>query len=227
MIGDYTKVYASISSGYRVPSLYQLYSEFGNRKLAPEESTSYETGIQYFSDKLKARFTGFIRDGRNVFFFYTDPVNFTSQYRNGDRQHDLGFESEASVRFSDAFKLDVNYTFTDGELSTSVNGKDSSFNNLYRRPKNVLNLSLSWSGIESLSVISRLRVVSKSYEPVYMQPSYLVKGYFTLGLYAGYRVNENLSVFTDIENITDEKYFETRGLNSRSFSMNAGIKVTL
>lgn len=36
------KIFANISSGYRVPSLYQLYSEFGNKDLKPETSTNLE-----------------------------------------------------------------------------------------------------------------------------------------------------------------------------------------
>ncbi|MEP6926823.1 MAG: TonB-dependent receptor, partial [Ginsengibacter sp.] len=36
LINNHYKIYANVSSGYRVPSLYQLYSEYGNKNLKPE-----------------------------------------------------------------------------------------------------------------------------------------------------------------------------------------------
>ena len=47
IINHHYKIYANISSGYNVPSLYQLYSEYGNKNLKPEVTTSYEVGTQF------------------------------------------------------------------------------------------------------------------------------------------------------------------------------------
>ena len=33
LVNDHFKIYGNLSSGYRVPSIYQLYSEYGNKKL--------------------------------------------------------------------------------------------------------------------------------------------------------------------------------------------------
>jgi len=40
------KVLASYSTAYITPSLYQLYSEYGNTHLTPEESSTVEAGFQ-------------------------------------------------------------------------------------------------------------------------------------------------------------------------------------
>ncbi len=69
LINHHYKIYANISSGYNVPSLYQLYSEYGNKNLKPQITTSYEAGLQYFTDKVNARATGFIREGKDIFLF--------------------------------------------------------------------------------------------------------------------------------------------------------------
>src|SRR5690606_19659907 len=167
-------------------SLYQLYSEFGNRDLEPELTTSYEAGIQYLSEKINARVTAFIRDGQDIFLFYSDPVTYASHYINGDKQHDIGFETEAKVQITEAIDVSANYTFTDGEITTNISGSDSSYFNQYKRPKSIVNLSLSWKATEVLSFNASLRAVSKSFEPLYMQPPYELKGFYTLNFYGQY-----------------------------------------
>ena len=103
LIDQHYKVYANLSSGYRVPSIYQLYSEYGNKNLKPEVTTSFEAGAQLSSEKIKARITGFIRDGKDVFYFYTDPVTYAGKYINADKQHDYGIETRSLIPFFSRF----------------------------------------------------------------------------------------------------------------------------
>ena len=86
------KLFANLSSGYRTPSLYQLFSEYGNRDLKPESAFTFEGGVQYFSadNKFTGRLTGFKRDVKDVIFFYFNPSTFQSQYINQDKQKDHG-----------------------------------------------------------------------------------------------------------------------------------------
>ena len=228
LLKDRYKIYVNISSGYRVPSIYQLYSEYGNKNLEPEISTNYEAGVQYFSDKINARITGFVRDIKDVFYFYFDPATFTNKYINADQQHDYGIETEATINFSDAFSASANYTYVDGNISTK-NGlnKDTSYFNLYKRPKNVLNISLNYQATKSIYVSTALKVVSKAFEPQYMNVPFELKGYYTVGFYGQYKFNKNLSAFADLQNITDQQYFVTRGFTTKGFNANAGVKVRL
>ena len=99
-IDENTRVFVNISSAYKIPSLYQLYSEYGNKNLKPEESNNYELGVQSFSNDKKnsLRIVGFKRDIRHLIIFYTDPASFASQYINRDKQKDYGFEFENHYR---------------------------------------------------------------------------------------------------------------------------------
>ncbi len=224
-INDKYKVFASVSSGYRVPSLYQLYSEYGNAGLKPENTLSYEAGVQYFDGTVKAGITGFKRSGKDVFLFYSDPVTYAGKYMNGDKQNDYGIEAEAAFQINNKLSASVNYTFVDGEITTQNNGKDSSYFNLYKRPKNTLNLRVNYQPVKDLTMIASLKAVGKSYEPVYMAKPYELKGYYTLGFYAGYSINKMVSLFADLQNITDQEYFVTRGYNSKRFNVNGGVKL--
>jgi vitamin B12 transporter len=126
VINNHYKIYANVSSGYRVPSLYQLYSEYGNQNLKPEVTTSYEAGAQYYSENINARVTGFIRNGKDVFLFYTDPNTFASKYINGDKQQDYGVETEATIHFTPQLSAVFNYTYVDGKITTQeFPGKDT------------------------------------------------------------------------------------------------------
>jgi vitamin B12 transporter len=228
LIDDHYKIYVNIASGYRVPSLYQSYSEFGNRKLKPEVSTNYETGVQYYSDKINVRVTGFMRNIKDVFYFYTNPTTYASKYINADKQNDYGIETEATIRFSKPFSASLNYTYVDGKISTTnANAKDTSFFNLYKRPKNVFNLFLNYQATKDLFLSATFKAVSKAFEPQYNGPSYELKGYYTLGFYSQYNFNKAVNIFGDFQNITDQKYFVTRGFTTKGFNFNAGIKISL
>ncbi len=216
LIKDHYKIYANISSGYRVPSLYQLYSEFGNKDLKPEITTSYETGVQYYSDKINAGITGFIRNGRDVFLF-------SNKYINGDKQHDYGIETEATLNFTAGLKASLNYTYVNGEISTTNNsGKDTSFFNLYKRPKNIFNLSLNYQATKDFFVSTSLKAAGKAFEGPYQ-----LNAYYTLGFYGQYSFDKKFTVFADLQNITNQKYFETRGFTTKRFNANGGVRISL
>ncbi len=227
VINDHYKIYANISSGYRVPSLYQLYSEYGNKNLKPEITTSYEAGLQYYSEKINARATGFIRDGKDVFLFYSDPVTYASNYINGDKQHDYGIETDATVKLTPQFSASFNYTYVDGKITTKNTSKDTSFFNLYKRPKNILNLSLNYNVTKELYLSTHFKTVSRAFEPQYQAAPYELKGYYTLDFYGRYKFNNKFSIFADLQNITDQKYFVTRGFSTKGFNANTGLQLSL
>jgi outer membrane receptor protein involved in Fe transport len=72
-----------------------------------------------------------------------------------------------------------------------------------------------------------LKIVSKAFEPQYMNTPFELKGYYTLGFYGQYKFNKSFSAFADLQNITDQQYFVTRGFSTKGFNVNAGVKVSL
>ena len=228
LIKSHYKIFANISSAYRAPSLYQLYSQYGNRDLKPEQSVNYEAGFQYYSTRINARIMGFARNISDVLYFYTDPVTYSSKYINADKQKDYGIETEATINFSSSFSAALNYTYVDGKIATKdFSGKDTSYFNLYKRPKSVLNVSLNYQVTKELFLSTQIKTVSKAFEPQYMGPNYELKSYYTLGFYGQYLFNKNFSVFADFQNVTDQKYFVTRGYTTKGFNMTGGVKMKL
>jgi len=223
LINDHLKLFVNAASAYRVPSLYQLYSEYGNRSLKPETSLNFEAGAQYTNQYLNARITAFQRKISEVFFFYTDPNTYQSFYINEDKQDDHGVEAELAVNLG-KWNFSANYTYVDGKITTAApTGKDTSYSNLYRRPKNSFNIQVGWQATSHLYIKTHLRTAGEFFEPVYGKPPIEMKGYYLWDAFAQYQFNKVLRVFAGFYNITDQKYFESRGFNSKPFNWSAGI----
>lgn len=222
------KVFANVSSGYRVPSLYQLYSEYGNKDLKPEESSSFEAGTQYLTENLNARIVFFSRRIKNVFTFFTDATTFASRYVNADEQRDHGLELEFKTSINNLADIQANYTYVMGKLESKTDGgKDTSFSNLYKRPAHALNLAIGVAPLKSLYFSTSIRAVSHSFDPQFGASPFRLHGYYTLNLYGAYTFIKSLKLFADLQNITDQKYFDQRGFTTKRFNINAGINVML
>lgn len=223
-IDENTKLFVNISSGYKIPALYQLYSQYGNKSLKPESSVTYELGLQTQSDdkKVALRFAGFKRDIRNLIIFYTNPSTYASQYLNRDQQHDYGFEVESNISLGNMGAWSNNLTFVEGE------GKENGakINNLYRRPKFSFNSTVTLHPVKSLTVIPAFRYVGSRLKGPYDLGPDEQPAYYTLDLFAAYDLKK-LRLFLDLHNLTDQQYFDIVGYNSKRFNMMAGISVNL
>ena len=217
------KIFANISSGYRVPGLYQLYSEFGNKSLQPETSVNIEGGLQFLKQNINARVVLFSRNIKNVFAFYTNPSTYAGIYINEDKQQDHGIETELYVKW-DKISIAANYTYIKGKLSTKdFSGRDTAYNNFYRKPGQSFNFTISWQAMKTLFVSAHLKAVSKFYEAAFAAAPYVMKGYYIVDLYSEYRLNKKFKFFADVQNVTGQKYFDIRGFNSKQFNWNTGI----
>ena len=220
-----SKLFVNISSAYKIPSLYQLYSDYGNKNLKPESSTTYELGLQTQSTdrKMSIRFVAFKRDIKNLIIFYTAPVTYASQYINRDQQHDYGFEVESSIQLSTFGSWNNNFSFVDGQgVQNTIKT-----NNLYRRPKFTFNSALTLHPCTSLTIIPSFRYVGARLKGQYDAGPAEQPHYYTIDLFTGYTVNKQVRLFLDLRNITDQQYFDIVGYNSKRFNMMAGITIRL
>ncbi|WP_291910815.1 TonB-dependent siderophore receptor [Chitinophaga sp. CB10] len=223
LINDQHKLFLNVSSGYKAPSLYQLYfPAYGNSALKPEVTTSYEAGYQLGLHHVNVRATGFYRHTKDLVIFWFDPVTFMSQYRNADKQEAYGGELEADVEITKGLNLAVNYAYTDGRIKTSQNGKDTSYYNLYRIPRNAVNATLGYQVTPGFYAAATYRYVGQRWES-----SNRMGDYYTLDLYGEYKFGNLLKIFGQFRNITDIKYFDITGYNSRRFNFNTGIILNL
>lgn len=227
-INKEVKVFANVTSGFKAPSLYQVYSEYAPKtgELDPEKSLSFEGGVQYVKKDVSLRAVYFIRNLKdNIVFFSAGPPTYDSYYINADKQKDKGFEFEGTVNFG-KLTLNANYTNLDGYIETRNGSKDTSFFNLYRRPRQVINLSAGIQACKNLYINFGVQSISKRFEAKYQAPPAEMPAYYVWNLYGDYKIGKRVKLFVDLKNITDEKYFEISGYNSRRFNVMAGGTIT-
>lgn len=226
------KLFTNLSSAYRTPSLYQLFSEYGNRDLQPEAAVTAEAGVQYFGagGKWMTRLTGFTRNVKDVIFFYTNPATFQSQYFNQDKQRDHGVEAELNYTISERWSLATHYTYVTGKITTVRNGKDTSYFNLLRRPKSSGDISISYKAGKRGLISTNLLWAGKREDAYFDNNSFTtvnltLASYYLWDLYGEYRVYHNrLAFFADLRNITGTKYTEIAGFATPGFNGTGGIR---
>ncbi len=223
LIQNQVKLFFNLSSGFKAPSLYQLYGQFGaNPDLKPEKSSSVEGGAQWFSTdkKFDVRAVAFTRAIEDV-IIYGFPA-----YTNFDKQNDHGIEIEPSVNLSDKLQIRGFYSFVTGKVTNSV-GKE---NNLFRRPKNSFGLNASYRASSKLFLSANLKTFGERQDryfnlTTFTTESATLNAYALLDAYAEYSLGSYVKFFLDAKNILNQKYSEVTGYNTLGFNINAGVNL--
>jgi vitamin B12 transporter len=234
-----TRIFGSISSGFKVPSLYQLYAGVtpsgnygpGNPVLKPEESTNYEAGVQWQHSLFNTRLVYFNRNIKNGIDYLNQPYPIPSLYINYIKQIVSGIELEMNVKLSDKLNISGNYTYLSPKETTQnrITNQDTvTYNYLLRRPKNSLNLTIGYQACKQCYLSVNGKYVSSRYDVGgYQKADISLDPYFLLGAYAEYHLCKYAKFFADAQNITNKKFFDVSGYNSIPFMFNAGITVNL
>ena len=109
------KVLASVSTAYVTPSLYQLYSQYGNANLTPEKNATVEAGFEteLVNKKVKLNAVAFYRNQNNAIDFYFNPTTFAAYYINVNGETKAkGVETSLNILVTSKLQLNGNYTFT-------------------------------------------------------------------------------------------------------------------
>jgi len=213
---------ASYGTGFRAPSLFELYSAYGSETLKPEESEGWDMGFEQGLMDKKIRF------GLTYFSTtYTDLIDYdmaTWKYTQlpGETKT-KGIE--AFVGWTPVSDLDVllNYTYNDTE--------DPEGERLVRRPLNkiylnaryrpimkvLLNIDLYW--VDDRKAISAAG--DKDGNPVYKLDSYTL-----VNLSAYYDISNYVQVYARIDNFFDEEYEEAWSYATPGLSGYLGIKLS-
>ena len=215
--GGSTVLRASFGQGFKAPSLYQLYSDFGNTALQPEEADGWDAGVEQrlLDGSLIVSATYFSRETANQIDFVScastvTPATSPLCFRNGVRRSGYygnialteadGVELAADYEIG-AFSINANYTRTDTENRTpGANlGRE-----LARRPKEAANLTVGYLWPFGLSTSVAVQHAGDSFDNA--SNATRLEGYTLVDLRAAYPINETLEVYGRVENVGDEIY---------------------
>lgn len=206
-----TVLRASWAEGFKAPGLYQLYSQYGNTGLAPEEATSWDLGIeQRLGGVVTLSAVYFNRDTTNLITFAncsgaaSAPLCADGRfgyYDNVGRVEADGVELGASLLLH-GFSVSANYTYLDAVNDTA--GDVNRGKQLARRPKNTVNGTLAYSWPFGLETAASVRIVGKGFNNV--SNSQVLEGYTTVDLRLSLPVTDTIEVYGRVENLFDETY---------------------
>ncbi len=229
LIGRDWKLYGSIASAFKAPTLYQLYSNYGNPALLPERSTTYEAGIQYNRSGFNTRATFFHRKTHDGI----DYNYFTNLYYNHDLEEGNGLEWEGSVRIADIWSLSANYTFLKMKVTTQSHTTydDTTYRYALRVPEHTVNVTVGVRPARGLFVSLSGHYESKRYDiggydagfnPL---PDTPLDPFVILNAYAEYRPARWLKLFAEGRNVLNSKFYCINGYNSIPAMFTAGATV--
>ncbi len=220
-----TKLKASYGTGFKAPSLEDLYASFlpyfvANPTLKPEESAGWDAGFEQPIDHDRFRFgsTYFRNDIRNLIelVFVSPGVNGLA---NVDVASTFGFENFAAWSVSKSLNLRADYTYT-------VAKDDLTGQQLVRRPKNKASLTATWQATDRLSLSSTLLYVGSwwDFNRSGTETDIKAPAFTTVNLAANYALNGDATLFARIDNLFNKQYEDPMGFLRPGFGAFAGIR---
>jgi vitamin B12 transporter len=219
-----TKFKATFGTGFKSPSLYQLYAPgtlwgpIGNKALKPEKCMGLDFGFEQeiLRDKIFMGATYFQNDYKNLIDF-----DFTQGYLNIGRAESKGAEFFISTRPLKDLLFKATYTLT------AAKDKDTD-TPLLRRPKHKFTANLNYDffgkGTLNLSFIYTGEREDMDFSTL---PAARVNlsGYSLLNAAISFDINSSLQVFSRLDNILDQEYEMVKGYGTPGFSAYGGFKI--
>ncbi|WP_460274077.1 TonB-dependent receptor plug domain-containing protein [Celeribacter sp. ULVN23_4] len=205
-----------LGTGFRAPSLYERYSDYGNPDFTEETSRSAELSVE-------RRFLG--DDFAKATLFYTeidDKIDYnysTYAYEQiGGTTTSKGLELSGRYGLSERFALYGNYTYTDAEHSNQ---------RAARVPRHDASIGLDTtltdrlSGAFEVQFVSDLKDIDTSTSTLFDLDDYTL---FHASL--SYDLTDKVQLYLRADNLTDEDYETISGYNTPGRSAYIGVKAS-
>jgi vitamin B12 transporter len=215
------KIVSSYSTAFVTPSLYQLYSPYGNSGLTPEKNSTTEVGFetQLANKKIRWNVIGFYREQTNFIGFYFNPTTYASNYINIDGLNRAkGIETEIQFALDDKVKWNSNYTFTQ---------VDEALDRLI--PKHKFNSSLDYKVADRFFWNINYQYIDARKDAFFDGNTYATTqvklgSYQLLNSMARYEIRKNkLSIFASVQNIFNVDFVENVGYSALGRNFKLGV----
>ncbi len=207
------KLFASVSSSFITPSLYQLYSPYGNKELKPEEYINYEYGVSFTHRALVVNAVNFYRDESNT-------VGFISRYENLSATRKVsGVTVDAVYPISQLLSVRADYTFqsTDNQKS------------FYRIPQEKLGASVSLYPRQGLTMtINYLHTGNRTdlyYDENFAANEIALQAYDLVNIHLAKEWQEKKwMIYGLVNNLMDEQFVGVYGFTTQGRNFTIGAR---
>ena len=212
-----TLIRGTYAEGFRAPTLTEALLPFGNVALKPETAKSYDIGIEQslLDGKILASATYFRRNSRNLITFSFA----TFQSENIAKARGEGAEFGLVLRPTPRLNVAANFSFVEATSRSA----DTFGNRLARRPQENVSLSADWQTPFGLSIGTTVTLTGDAFDN--LANTRRLDGYALVALRAAYEVNEQIELFSRVENLGDENYETAAGFNSLGRTAYIGARV--
>ena len=227
--GTNTKLKGSYGTGFKAPTLTQLYvnnpsfNAVANPNLRPETSKGYDFGFEQplFHDRVNFGVTYFHNDIKNLINNVFNLSSFSFTYVNVGAATTYGTETFASIAVTDQLKLRADYT-------TIVTRDETTGLGLRNRPGHKESLSAIWSPNQQFTLSTTLLYVGRAVE--FNRDGTIPRvdsdAYTLVNIAGNYKVDDRVTVFGRIDNLLNRHYESPVGFDQPGFGAYGGIRVT-
>ena len=210
------RVIANYGTGFRAPTFNELFwpadpiwGGGGNPDLKPEETNSWEAGIEksLFNKKIMLSATYFNQK-------YDDLISGWPP-ENIDNAEVKGIETGISTKITESLMVRSTYINMDTE--------DTEGQRLTRRPKDKVNITAEYS-TGPVDMLIGYTFVGEVYDSTARRN---LASYSLINLSGGYRLTKHFKLFGKIDNLLNEDYESAGGYNTPGFSVFAGVKLEM
>lgn len=228
-----TTVRASYAEGFKVPSLFQLFSNFGNTTLQPERSQGWDAGItqSLVDGRLELSATYFQRDSEDLILFIGCRAPFTGictnrpfgTYDNVGLARARGAEFAVTMRPTDSLSVQVTHGYVDSRNRAA--GTANFDRRLPRRPENATSLLVDYRWPFGLETGFTLTNVSAAFENA--ANTLRLPGYTLGDIRAMMPLGKKLELTARIENLFDESYETALNFGQMPRAGYVGVRVKM
>lgn len=220
-----TKFRGSYGTGFRAPSLDELYGsysfapDYGNPSLLPEESESWDAGIEqgFQNGRFKLGATYFEIDTLNLITFNGDtcfvPGGICLENVSGI-SHRRGVELSAAARISPGITITAGYTYTDAERADGTR--------LVRVPRHALAVGFDLKPMDKVEANVNVRYVAGT-----LDGGGEFDDYWLVNAKVAYEFSPGWKAYVRGENLLDEKYQTIAGYGTPGLSVYGGLQFAL
>ena len=213
-----TKVKGSWGTGFRAPSINELYFPgYGNPDLKPEENRSFEVGLEQelLDGRIGLAVSYFHTDFENLIGF--DPSTFSAGNISAAKSE--GIEWTGNFRLNGRLRVSANYTFLDTE--DEATGKP-----LLRRPAHKANININLNPVSPLNLNLDINLVGQRFDNDFgAGGEAFYPGYAKLDVALWWDLSGRLRLLGRVENLMDAQYEEAAGFPAPGRAFYGGVQI--
>lgn len=220
-----TRLHASVGTGFRAPSLYELFAPplnmggvpVGNPDLQPETSIGFDIGVEqrFFDERLVA----------DVTYFHLEIDNLIDcvEVRPSECQYTQISGTSRMHGVETALRYEVNSQLSLGSSYTYTHAVDQNGDRLARVPRHAIGLSATYKPAEKWTVTAAGKIAVDTVDT----DDLALDDYFLLNAKVAYQPTEKTELYVRAENLLNQDYQTVRGYGTPGLSVFAGFRARL